>query len=561
MAGGPVVGPARGEAEHCGVMPWLQRIAAHMGGVRFLGLPLLRALAIVAGTVWVVLTPAELPERRAVGLAMLVFAAYGLALYGVMWARPRLVLRLHFPVLLVDLAFAFLLIRLSGGVRSTLFLALLLIAGLQAYYYGMLRGVAVAVVASAAYVAVIWPTIAQLEVANIAIRIAVLVGTAVAAGVLAEVEARERSEVARLGHEVRARETFIRGVVESLKDGLIVLDRDGRLVAWNRAMEAMCGIPAQETLGRPILEVLPDLKGEGVGEPVERLLRGEIQEVYLASVRQESPQRGRVLLNLKGSLLREHGEPSGAALLIEDITGRVALERAARQAEKLASLGTLSAGLAHELNNPIGIISSRIEVMLMEAEERSLPPQFREDLQVLHRNAHRVARIAHSLLSFARPSPGERGPVDLNHVVEEILLLVEKQMVKEGIRFRTALDPALPPIMGDGNALQQVLMNLMTNARDAMAGGGEIRIETGPAPGRPGWIRLVVADTGAGIPPEDLPKIFDPFYTTKRAGTGLGLSVTHGIIRDHTGTVDVQSEPGKGTAFILSFPALGGRPA
>jgi PAS domain S-box-containing protein len=544
-----------------GLISLVHRIARRMGGVRLLALPLLRAMAILAGVVWVALTPAISPSRPAVAAVVAAFAGYGFALYALIWFRPRLAFRLHVPVLLLDLGFALALIRLSGGVHSTLYLALLLIAGVQAYYYGMARGVAVAAGAAVAYVAVVWPTLAEDDAANIAIRISVLVGTAVVAGILADVEDRERLEVARLGGEAHVRETFIRNVVDSLRDGLVVLDREGRIVSWNRAMEMRYDVSAQEVLGRPLMEVFPNMRGEAIHQPIERLLRGEIEEFTLDAVAHETLRKGRVVLNVKGSLLREHEAPAGVALLIEDITERVALEQAARQAEKLAALGTLSAGLVHELNNPIGIISSRIEVMLMEAEGQNLPPQLRQDLQVLHRNAERVARIAKGLLSFARRSPGDRAPLSLNRVVEETLLLAEKQVSRDGIGVRAALDPNLPSLLGDANALQQVVLNLISNAREAMPEGGTLQIETGPAPGRPGWVRLVIADNGPGIPPELLPKIFDPFYTTKAGGTGLGLSVSYGIIRDHQGQVEVQSEPGKGTTFLLTFPALEGRRA
>ncbi|MBI4240567.1 MAG: PAS domain-containing protein, partial [Candidatus Rokubacteria bacterium] len=519
-----------------GLIFLIERVTRHLGGVRFLALPLLRALAIIAGVVWVALAPREFPHRGALALTVGAFAAYSLVLYGLLWLRPRVALRLHVPVLLADLAFALALIALSGGARSTLFLALLLIAGLQSYYYGMTRGVLVAVGASAAYLAVVWPTLTEVEVANTAIRIAVLLGTAIAVGVLAEAEERERVQVARLSGEVQAREQFIRNVVESLRDGLTVLDRGGHVVAWNRALEARYDIKAEEVVGRRFLDVFPNFTREGLAEPLERVLRGEMEEFVLEAVEHQTLRKGRVLLNIKGSLLRENKAPAGAVLLIEDITERVGLERAARQAEKLAALGTLSAGLAHELNNPIGIITSRAELMLMDAETRKLPTEVREDLHVLHRNAQRVARIAQGLLSFARHSPGQRQPVDLNRVVEETLLLVEKQMTKEGIQVSVSLDRTLPPLLGDANALQQVVLNLLTNSREAMPGGGSIRIETGPAPGRPDRIRLLVADTGTGISPEDLPRIFDPFYTTKTEGTGLGLSVSYGIVREHQGT-------------------------
>jgi signal transduction histidine kinase len=246
-----------------------------------------------------------------------------------------------------------------------------------------------------------------------------------------------------------------------------------------------------------------------------------------------------------------------ALAFVTDISQRQAMERATRQGERLAALGRLSAGIAHEVNNPIGIISSRIEIMLLDAESSPLPGKITEDLRVLHRHAQRVARIAQGLLSFARQSSGERGPVDLNHLVEETLLLIEKQVSKIGITIHRALAPALPPILGDSNALQQVVLNLLTNARDALGSGGVITLETGFVPGRPGSERLIVRDTGPGIPPDLLPRIFDPFFTTKPAGTGLGLSISYGIVRDHKGTIDVESLPGQGTVFILTFPTMG----
>jgi two-component system, NtrC family, sensor kinase len=209
----------------------------------------------------------------------------------------------------------------------------------------------------------------------------------------------------------------------------------------------------------------------------------------------------------------------------------------------------------HRRRQP-SIISSRIELMLTEAEGQPFPAQHLEDLKVVHRNVLRVAGVAQALRSFARQSTGEHRPVQLNAVVAETLLLAEKPMSADNVRITTGLDPGLPPLLGDANALQQVLLNLLTNAREAMTGGGEIRIETGLDPDRPGFLRLVVADTGPGISASDLPHLFEPFYTTKPSGTGLGLAVSYGIVQDHLGTIDVQSEPGHGARFSLSFPAL-----
>lgn len=534
----------------------LERFARRIGGTRTLALPLLRALAVLAGAVWVLLAPSGYRGWGPVHTILLAFALYSAALMGALWRWPGRVLRLNFCVLLTDLGFALLLIRFTGGAQSTLFLALLLIAGLQSYYHGLGRGVGVAVASATAYTAVIWPTIGDIEWANMAIRLVMLVGTAIGVGVLAQVEESERLAVATLTGEVQSREQFIRNVVESLSEGVVALDVEGRVVAWNRAMEARYDVSASEVVGRRFLDCFPNYRSETLARPLEQLLSGEIEGFTLDAVEHETLRTGRVVQNLKGSLVRQNGRPAGAVLLIEDITERVALERSARQAEKLAALGTLAAGLAHELNNPIGIISSRIEIMLLDAESQPLPAEATEDLRVLHRHAQRVARIAQGLLSFARQSSGQRGPVDLNRLVEDTLLLIEKQVAKSGIAIKRSLSPVLPPVLGDGNALQQVMLNLLTNARDALGAGGEIAVETSVVPGRPGGARLTVRDTGTGIPPELLPKIFDPFFTTKSEGTGLGLSISYGIVRDHAGTVDVQSRPGQGTTFILTFPAL-----
>jgi PAS domain S-box-containing protein len=530
----------------------IDRLARRVGGPRVLALPLLRTLALLAAVAWVALAPADL-RSPALVLTVVGFVVYSAVVEAALWWKPRATLRLNLWVLLIDQVLALTLIHLTGGVRSALYLALALIAALQSYYYGIKRGVAVAVISAAAYLVVIWPTIQDVDVPNTAIRAMVLLGAAISVGILADLELRERAHVMSLTVQANDRERYIRSVVESLREGLIALDLEGRVLAWNRAMEQWCGVPGEALLGRALFDVNPNFKTEAVAEPLRKLLRGDIEEFKLDGVAHETLRGEHVAWNVRGGLIRQGAQAAGAVLLIEDITQRVGLERVARQSEKLAALGTLAAGLAHELNNPIGIISSRAELMLLEGESVPLPPEVAEDLRVIHRHAQRVARIAQGLLSFSRNSPGERGRVDLNQVVDETLLLAEKMIVKDGVMLRRALAPGLPPIWGDANALQQVVMNLVTNARDAVKGGGEISIETSIVSERPDGVQLIVQDTGPGIPPEILPKIFDPFFTTKAEGTGLGLSISYGIVREHQGTVDVQSAPGKGTTFVLTF--------
>lgn len=357
----------------------------------------------------------------------------------------------------------------------------------------------------------------------------------------------------------RAEEALARlaAIVESSDDAIVSLTVDGIIVSWNAGAQRVYGYTAEEITGRSLALLVPPDRPDEVPRILESVRDGKgIDHYETERVRKDGT---RIHVSLSASPMRDaFGRVVGTSVIARDITGRRRLERVARQAEKLAALGTLSAGVAHELNNPISIITSRIELMLMDAETHHLPEEVQEDLRVLHQHAQRVTQIARSLLSFARQSAGERRPLDLSHVVEQTLEFMRKQITREGIEIRATLDRGLPPIVGDTNALQQVVVNLLTNARDAIDGAGEIRIETGPAPDEPGRVRLAVTDTGSGIPADALPRIFDPFYTTKPRGTGLGLAVSYGIIQDHQGRIDVQSEPGKGTTFVISFPAAPG---
>jgi len=234
------------------------------------------------------------------------------------------------------------------------------------------------------------------------------------------------------------------------------------------------------------------------------------------------------------------------------------LEEAQRQiiqTEKLSSLGTLVAGIAHEINNPIGIIANRVEVLRLEHDEHGLDETLKEDLAVIHHHAHRVGEITQALLTYARQSSREQALLDFNAVVRSALLLWQPQ-AQQQVRIRTSLAPRLPTINGNFTQLQQVVINLLSNALDATLAGGEIGIHTWSDAGPPAVVVLEVSDTGVGIPPEHLSKVFDPFFTTKPPGkgTGLGLSVCLGIVQDHQGAITVRSQVGQGSTFIVRLP-------
>ena len=354
---------------------------------------------------------------------------------------------------------------------------------------------------------------------------------------------------------LRRSEATSRAFLESASESIVITNAAGAIVRVNDKAEKMFGYERAELIGQPVEVLIP-----------RRVREAHVahRAGYMAAPRVRSMGRGLDLAGVKKDGTEfpvevslsfvETDDGIRAIAFVTDISERLAFQRAARQADKLAALGTLSAGIAHEINNPIGIITSRVEVMLLEAEGEELSAELRKDLEVILRHARRVASITQGLLSFARQSSGVRAAVNLNRVVEEILQLVRKDMDRAHVQVTLRRDEALPEIMADANAIGQVLLNLLTNARRAMPdGGGEITIETAyDAPARS--VRLMVRDTGTGIAPDVLPKIFDPFFTTKPDGTGLGLSVSHGIIHDHQGSVDVESLVGKGTTFTVTLP-------
>ena len=366
--------------------------------------------------------------------------------------------------------------------------------------------------------------------------------------------ARDLTERKQAQEALRLSEATALAFIASAAEGILIIDEVGRIVIANGQIEKMFGYEQTELIGQMMEVLLP----ERLHEP-HRTHRAH----YAAEPRVRPMGRG---LDLAGRRRDGTEFPVEISLsyvrtargtrvmaFVTDITERLAHERAVRRSDKLALLGTLSAGIAHELNNPLGIVKGRIELILLEAEEEALPATVREDLGVIHHHVERVIRLVHGLLSYARPSERERQPMDLNRVVDETMLLVQKQLSKGGVRITTSLDRSLPSIVGEPNALEQVLLNLIKNAEQAISGDGEIRIVTRAAV-RPGWVELIVADTGPGIPAEHLSRIFDPYFTTKATGTGLGLSIISRIVDEHGGTIEVYSRPGHGAEFVLGFP-------
>jgi len=360
---------------------------------------------------------------------------------------------------------------------------------------------------------------------------------------------------------VAAREEALvraRGYFESSVEGIITTDGHGMIRQVNPRGEALFGYHEMELVGQPIEVLIPQRfhyrheahrSGFFTAAKSRRMGRG----MDVAGRRSDGTEfPAEITLNVvhthRGKLV---------IAFVTDITERRVMEREARRNETVDALAAVAAGIAHELNNPLAVMASRIELML--ASDQDLSKQTREDLLVLEKNIQRASRISHNMLSLARNRPGVRQEVDMNVAIEDAVLIVGADAKAGMLRYETKLDRSLPAVMGEPTGIEQVLINLFLNARDA--GAKLIRIETAPAPGRAGHLRILVIDDGPGVDKDLLGKLFQPFFTTKNKGTGLGLWLSQRIVHDHGGTITAESVKGKGATFTIILPATAGKPS
>ena len=351
---------------------------------------------------------------------------------------------------------------------------------------------------------------------------------------------------------------FNENIVESLADGLLVLDLTDRVVRWNHALERLYGTRSADAVGKKLEELFDPSFVEALRAARRDTPTGATLSRVPLQARGDREDRAVIVNAALAPLRAAVGETTvivGTIVILEDITGRVRLEEQLQISEKMASIGLLAAGVAHEVNTPLTGISSFTQMLLEGADPED--PRTRL-LEKIERQTFRAAKIVNGLLTLARPAAagaGDRGPVDLNTVVNDVLSLLEHQFALHRVKVRRDLAPNAVMVVGMEHKLQQVFLNLFLNAKDAMPRGGWLSIATR----RDGDRAVVeVADTGSGIPSEYLARIYDPFFTTKAIGqgTGLGLSISYGIVREHDGSIDCHSAIGQGTRFTVTLPAV-----
>jgi two-component system, NtrC family, sensor kinase len=343
---------------------------------------------------------------------------------------------------------------------------------------------------------------------------------------------------------------FNENIVESINVGVLAVDLADRVESWNSQMEVMYALPRWQALTRPLSEIFPP---EFVEEFYRVRQNPGIHNLYKFKLNTPAGEV-RTINAAIAPLVTKKFNVIGRLIIMDDITERVELEAQLTQADKLSSIGLLAAGVAHEVNTPLAVISSYTQMLSKQLQSDQQKAGL---LEKITRQTFRASEIVNNLLNFSRTSGAEFADVDVNKIITDTLALLEHQFKTSRITVEDELADHLPLIQGNTGRLQQVFLNLFLNAKDAMAGGGQLRVATSNGNG----VTVAVSDTGSGIAPEHIARIYDPFFTTKTTpqegrsrGTGLGLSVTYGIIQEHAGKIRVESRPGEGTTFYLDFP-------
>lgn len=348
-------------------------------------------------------------------------------------------------------------------------------------------------------------------------------------------------------------------ILENIDRAVLAFDRVGTIKLFNPAAEALMECSSRQIIGKHFKELFQDQ------ETLIYLVKVALQEG-----RSITDDEGLYLHRTNASplpinaytapIFTQRGHQDGAVMIIRDLSRIKDLEETIRRTDRLSMLGTLAAGLAHEIKNPLGGIKGAAQLLSMELEEDSA---LRDYTRIMIKEAERINFIIEELMDLGNPREPEIADVDLSKVLNDIILLQREAARSRSIHFKLKLDPSIPPVQGDESLLTRLFLNLIKNAREAIAREGEVVIETkiasnyhmtGPGRRSSPMVDIIIRDNGCGIDTQEMDRIFTPYFTTKSKGSGLGLAISQKIIEDHNGLLKIDSIPGKGTSIIVSLP-------
>ena len=503
--------------------------------------------------------PGPVPAERAVlVLALLVAIASAGAV--LLLPPPADSRRLTWFICLLDTALVTAVVAATGGPRSIFTFLYVLGVTATCVLLSRTRGLAIAAVSIVLYTGIVLvrtvlPLIqffdapqetTALEVVTMFLNAATLLVVAILAGGLGEQYRATRQELETRQKDLRDLQAFKDLVFQSVGTGLIALDLEHRVTAFNHAAEEITGVAAPHAIGQAWSSLIGSVMPL---EPIESVIATNPR----ASTRHEAvlrrPDGTSVPVRMTFSALRSgEGERLGLISACEDLSAIREMESRMRQADRLATVGRMAANIAHEIRNPLASLTGAIEVLTspLTADEA------RERLsQIVARESERLNHIIKNFLEYARPAPLSIATFDVAAAAEEVLLLLEHRTSPGSLKVIREFAPSIPWAV-DAQQFRQILWNLCLNAVEAMPDGGELRVSVA---GRGATLEVAVSDTGDGIAAADVSHVFEPFFSTKPEGTGLGLALVHRIVQDHGGEIDVRSSPGLGTMFTLTLPA------
>ena len=338
--------------------------------------------------------------------------------------------------------------------------------------------------------------------------------------------------------------TYTENLVESMADGLISIDNEKKIVTINRRAEEFLGEKEKNLKGRKISDIL-DKNVEALFEENKLIIRGQEIEI-------QRPSGNRVPLSLSAAPLKdEMGREMGSVLLFRDLREIRDLQEKVRRTERLASLGHLAAGIAHEIRNPLSSIRGFAQYFMNRFKGQEEEQGY---ASIMVKEVDRLNRVITELLDFARPKEPHRESHSLENIMDHALALLGPELIRKKVEIERDYESNLPQVLVDRDQLTQAFLNLLLNSLESIEGGGKIRVSLKMGGVQPS-AEVAIADTGRGIPQEDLGKVFEPFFSTKRKGTGLGLAIVHQIVESHGGEVAVESREGMGTTFRIILPA------
>ncbi len=476
--------------------------------------------------------------------------------------RPSSLRRLAWLQLILDTALVTAIVALTGGPRSIFAFLYVLVVTAACVLLARPGGLVIAGLSSLLYTGLLlgrWgfsvsalvehAEVTTLEIMTIFLNTAAFLVVAILAGSLAEQYHTAHRTVENQREDLSDLYAFKDLIFESMGSGLVGMDLSRRITAMNRAAEEITGYESREATGR----LWESIFGDGIPrEEIERSTRLEGWQVWRHEIRFRRKDGRELPLGISFWPVRSgRGELAGIIGVFQDLSAIKEMEERMRQADRLAAIGRLAANIAHEIRNPLASVSGAIEVL---TRELSLDKNQHRLVQVVLRESDRLNHIIKEFLDYARPASLRPLPVNVGEVLDEVLLLLEHRALPANLKIVREYDGDVSAVL-DPPQFRQAIWNLCINALEAMPDGGELRIGAGIVTQRNRRkLEVWVADTGSGINSESLPHIFEPFFSTKPEGSGMGLAVVHRMVQDHGGDVEVRSDPGGGTTFTLRLP-------